>query len=136
MGAIRGLVQNVRQLFEQGESEEEGVEEVVHERLWEEHPNPTESRTLNVLAFEGDWEDLPVEAILADLKHCKGEVVLQADIPILQDTGYFRYTGDRWHVATQYNEYRGQEAEELLDALHGSDTSDVVPAPIESSPFE
>ena len=136
MGAIQGIVRSARKPLVQGHPANGAVDEVVLERLWEAHPQPNHSHTLNVLAFEGDWEDLSVEAILADLKHCKDDVVLRADIPILEDTGYFRYTGDGWHVATQYNEYRGEEAEQLLDALHGSDTSDVVPVPIESSPFE
>jgi predicted transcriptional regulator len=134
MGRLQGLVRNVRQLFE--EDHDGDVDQAVLDRIWEAHPDPTSSRTLNVLAFEGEWDDLTIEAILADLKHCNESVVLTADVPILEDTGYFRYTEDGWHVATRYQQYRGEEAEELLDALHGSDTSDVVPARIEDSPFE
>jgi len=55
---------------------------------------------------------------------------------MLDDTSFIWYTEDCWHVATRYQQYRGKDAEELLDALQGSDTSDVVPGQIEGSPFQ
>jgi hypothetical protein len=135
MESLWGLVQSARRLLELGEPDDECLEEVVIERFWEGHPNPKASRTWKILASEGTWNDLTVEAILSDLEHCRDDIVLKADIPILEDTGYFRYTEDSWHVATKYNEYRGLEAQELLEELEESDTSDVVLAPIESWPF-
>jgi hypothetical protein len=133
MGRLQGVLQELRQVFE--ENEERDVDQTVLDRIWDAHPDPSASRTLNVLAFEGEWDDLTIEAILEDLKHCNEAVVLKADIPVLNDTGYFRYTDDGWHVATQYEEYRGEKAQALLDALHDSTASDVFPAPIEESPF-
>jgi hypothetical protein len=133
MGRLQTLLEGVGALFE--EEPDADVDQAVFDRIWEAHPDPSASRTLNVLAFEGEWEELTIEEILADLKHCNDTVVLQADIPVLEDTGYFRYTTDGWEVATQYDDYTGEAAEEFLDALHDSTASEVVPAPIEDSPF-